>query len=800
MLLAAVFLLSFSSLSFEVLLARFFSISQWNHLSFMVISIALFGFAASGIFLNLVSIRHPGWENRLTEEKWITRFVLLFFLSAFGSYMAVNAIPLDYFRIPFDLLQIVYLFITFLLLSFPFFFAGLVSALAYASHPQRTGFIYFLSMLGSTCGALLPIPLLPFFGPGGCILISAFIPLFLLLYADVNLPLKCIAGGIFGVILIFFLTWNNGSLVDVNPSAYKTLPQLLQLPETHIIETHHSIRGRIDVVECPSIRFAPGLSLKYRGTMPEQHAVIRDADDQLTLYAIDPEDPPDLPAYTLPFSGYTLFKEPEDVLIIQRGGGTGILSAFRSRAPHIVVVEEHPWIAHYVRAFYTTNRCEIICESGREFLSRTTELFDVIQVESWGTSIPVMASLNEEYLFTIDAFTQYYERLKPDGLLIIARKLLTPPSDLLRVSAAAYTALSRRGIIRPLRHIMLLKYWDIYTLLLSPSPFTDERIHRIREFCGSMNFDLLYYDGIDPAETNRFVLSETHAHFNAISSLFHNREAMEDFYHNYYLSVSPQTDNKPFHSNFLRWDRIWDLYKSTGERSYTLILSGELIVWVVFLTALLIGFFLLILPVTVVPKKEHRYSPLKLLYFLGVGAGFMFIEIAFIKEYTFLSGEPVVALSFVLCLVLVFSGIGGFLSSRLHKKTIPLLLLILIGMNLLMFFIIETSGHFIIKLHPVIRYCCMGLLLLPISLLMGIPFPCGMKIILEHPIGRAYSWAANGSASVISSIIAVPSAMGMGIDFLFICSGIAYAVTLTAFLLIEMKKGRSNITLFRTHV
>ena len=54
MTLFAVFLLSVSALSFEVVLTRVFSISQWNHLSFMVISVALFGFAASGIAWILV--------------------------------------------------------------------------------------------------------------------------------------------------------------------------------------------------------------------------------------------------------------------------------------------------------------------------------------------------------------------------------------------------------------------------------------------------------------------------------------------------------------------------------------------------------------------------------------------------------------------------------------------------------------------------------------------------------------------------------------------------------------------------
>ena len=65
MLLAAVFLLSFSSLAFEVLLTRIFSFIQWNHLSFMVISIALFGFAVSGTFLSILESRGSRTGKRL---------------------------------------------------------------------------------------------------------------------------------------------------------------------------------------------------------------------------------------------------------------------------------------------------------------------------------------------------------------------------------------------------------------------------------------------------------------------------------------------------------------------------------------------------------------------------------------------------------------------------------------------------------------------------------------------------------------------------------------------------------------
>ena len=51
MLLVSVFFVSLSTLAFEVLLTRVFSIGQWNHLSFLVISIALFGFGFVGEML-----------------------------------------------------------------------------------------------------------------------------------------------------------------------------------------------------------------------------------------------------------------------------------------------------------------------------------------------------------------------------------------------------------------------------------------------------------------------------------------------------------------------------------------------------------------------------------------------------------------------------------------------------------------------------------------------------------------------------------------------------------------------------
>jgi hypothetical protein len=171
----------------------------------------------------------------------------------------------------------------------PFFFSGLLSALAYSSYPEKAGFIYFISMVGSTFGAVSPFPGLPVLDIGGSILFAAFFPLFLLITSFKKVWVK-VLWAFFIISLIvgsFFI--KNSPVIRVLPSPYKTLPQLLQLPGTKIKKTYHIVQGRVDVVTCPSLRYVPGLSLKYTSSLPEQSALIKDADMQVTLYSINPD-------------------------------------------------------------------------------------------------------------------------------------------------------------------------------------------------------------------------------------------------------------------------------------------------------------------------------------------------------------------------------------------------------------------------------------------------------------------------------------------------------------------------------
>jgi len=131
-----VFLLSMASLAFEITLTRVFSVAQWYHFAFMTVSIALLGFGASGSFLalfpSLANGPHPtpgssslpkaqergGGVGQVGNLSYL--LAVLFALSIVGSYLIINYIPFDSYRIAWERRQLLYLAIYYLSLALPY--------------------------------------------------------------------------------------------------------------------------------------------------------------------------------------------------------------------------------------------------------------------------------------------------------------------------------------------------------------------------------------------------------------------------------------------------------------------------------------------------------------------------------------------------------------------------------------------------------------------------------------------------------------------------------------------------------
>ena len=781
MILPAVFLVSLSSLAFEVLLARIFSISQWNHLSFMVISIALFGFAASGTALSILDSRKKGWEKRFATNKAISVMLLLYSCSALISFLVLQKIPLDYFRLSLEPVQAFYLFISYTLLSIPFFFAGFIVLVAYAYQPEKTGVIYFAGMAGSALGALLPSLLLPFFGEGKLIVVAAVIPLGYLLATaftrgerDVEsrsparklfFPLLSVCTMLLTVFLLL-TTWG-GAQVAVIPSPYKSLSQLLQFPHSRVTETVSSLTGRIETVTSPYIRYAPGLSLKYKGTLPVQKSIFRDGDEQLVLYgAGDNRQEFGFAGFTLPAVGYRLVKNPQSVLLILKGGGSSIPAALEAGVPELFVVHENPSIARAIGEHYDLSAT---AENPRVFLKQSQRKYDLIHLENWGTSLPGSAALSQEYLFTKEAFGEYLDHLSEKGSIIISRKLLLPPSDSIRLFSTALQVLQNRGKKKPEHHLIMLRNWGVFTLLVTKNPI--ENRESAIAFAEKLNFDIVFIRDMQASLANRFNIFDRPHHYLTVGQLVqHYSEKREKmFFEDYLLDVAPQDDQRPFPGRFLKWSRLGDLYQSMGSRPYSLLLSGEVVIAVVFFEALGVATLLLLFP-RLLAKRKTGIPLGQKTYFFSIGAGFMFVELYFIKAYILLFSNPVISFTLVVAGILIFSGIGGWWSQKMGKNAV-IYSLIALSLTLLgIFLFIDPLLDYLLGLPAVLRYLFALLILLPPGILMGLPFSLGMRSLLSSPLQRAYAWAMNGCASVLTSIVAARLALYPGIQSIILAA------------------------------
>ena len=790
MILIYVFFLSLSSLAFEVLLARVFSISQWNHLSFMVISIALFGFAASGTFLNIMETRKEGFGIFLASGGRLKILIVLFSVVSVFSFMVLNNIPLDYFKLPFEPSQAIYLLTAYILLSLPFFFTGTVLSLAYSFWPGKSGIVYFSSMAGSACGAVIPMLLLPLFGEGKLVIIAALFPLLLVPLREqpgpcAKPPARHQLRGnhsFFFLIcfcLVFFtvvsLLSRNENVFGIKPSSYKYLSHFLKYPDTRIVETHWGMRGKIDRLTSPYIRFSPGLSLKFTGELPVQQAVCTDGDNPFFLYDPGSEEKERFSMFTLSYAGYLLIPTPGRVLVIQNGGGLAIPCAVAADAKDITIVEQNPDIANIIRNHY---RLPVVNDNPRSFLIRSPLSFDVVHVENWGSSAFGSAALDQDYSFTEEAVAEYYNHLSEAGVLILSRKLLLPPANSLRLWATAYRSLASTGLKNPERHIIVLRNWDTFTLIIFKQ--AAKNMDAIESFAKHRNFDIVYISDIEKKKVNLFSVFDKPYYFleiDRLNSAYGSGKPVR-YFQRYPLDVAPQTDDRPFPNRFLQWSTLRTAYQSMGSRLYSLLLSGELIVGAVLVVAILVGVLLLVLPLLFLSIRRKNTSVRQIFYFLSVGAGFIFVELFFIKEYTLIFGDPVISFTFVLSGILVFSGVGGLLSNHLNRRGLQGALIALIAVLFCLWFGIESLIQHMLKFSRVSGHIICMALLFPAGFLMGLPFPIGMRSLLKNPSQRAYGWSANGCASVVSSIISAQLALSYGIRTILVCAILSYAIVL----------------------
>jgi hypothetical protein len=795
----SLFLLSAATLTFEINLTRLFSVVQFYHFAFMIVSIALLGFGASGTALTIFpALQYGNPKERLRQLAFASGISILI------AFLLTNWLPFDSFSIAWDRRQVWILILHYLALAAPFFFSGMALGFLLSAFPQSAGTTYAVNLLGSATGCIIALTAPPYLGGEGMVTLSiAWASLAGMTSIQPRMhqiwqPLFLTASALFTFsvldIGLRLADRHSFAFLELHISPYKSLSYALQYPGARVIDRRWNAFSRVDVVQSGGIHSLPGLSYRYLQPLPALDGLLVDGDDLSPILKSSTDS--GFVSY-LPNAVAFHLRPQASVLILEPRGGLDVLTAIALSSGQITAVEINPLIVNAV-SLYDDSRVQVYVESDRSYLRRTQTKYDVIVFSLASSFHPVRSgayTLAEDYRYTVESFEDALAHLNPGGLLVATRWLQDPPSEDLRLFALAITALEKDNI-NPRPQIVDFRGFNTATLLLKNGAFTRDELSSIRAFLAERAFDLSYAPDIQPDETNQYNILPESKYYQTYVNLL-NSNPRETFYDHYTYDVRPPTDDHPFFGHYFEWTQTPQVIAEFGKTWQPFGGAGYFVILALLILAVLLATTLILLPAAIRKQPNRKAAspfPLRnLLYFGLLGFAFLFVEIPLFQRFILYLGHPAYAVTIVLFSLLFFSGLGSRWSDQipLRPSLATLVILILIAPLLLPRLFAWTLG-----LPLTIRIGLTAVVLSPLGLLMGVPFPAGIRLIkreqTDSPENEARSgsipwvWAVNGAASVVASVLAALLALTFGFSWVLRLGALCYAgAWLTAWRLVQ---------------
>jgi hypothetical protein len=781
--------LAAASLLLESTLTRLLAVAQFYHFAFLVVSLALLGFGASGTILVLTPRLRAARVGRLVAWAGIG-----FGASVAAAYAAVNFLPFDSYSLAWDRRQILYFLLYYLALTLPFLCAGIGIGAALAGTRGRSHLTYAANLLGSAAGVLVAPAVLWLSGVPGAVLISALIGLAPAVLDRRSRRMRPLAGllllaGLAGFCALAVLNLGDRAPLAMRISPYKGLSHALRYPGARSLFGRWDSISRVDVVADAGTRNLPGLSYTYPGMPPAQHGLSLDAESLQPISLVAPEAF-DAAAYMPEAVAYWL-RPGARALIIEPGGGLGILQALAGGADEVVAVEGNPLLRRAVAMTnpkdpYALPDVRTILESSRSYLRRGGEpgTFDVIDIPLTDAYRPVASgaySLAESYGLTLESFEDGLARLAAGGILVATRWLQVPPSEDLRLVATVAEALARRGAERPGEALVAYRGIQTLTVLAKLDGWEPEELQRVREFARSRRYDMVWAPDIQPEETNRFNRTPVPQHYQGVRDLLLDFPGgAARFYASHPFAIAPSTDDHPFFFHFFRWGQTPRVLATLGRTWQPFGGSGYLVLLALLALVLVLSAVLIILPLAlrkqVVTGQYASGLRVRVVSYFGLlGLAFLFVELPIIQRWILLFGQPTYAFTAAVLTILLFSGVGSALvrSPRVHARAIYLMLVVLTCT-------IALAGPYLnqaILGWPTVWRTVMAVAsLAPLAFLMGMPFPLGLAWLERSSAPLVpWAWAVNGCASVLASVLAAILALSVGFTAVLLIGAGSYA-------------------------
>lgn len=739
----SVFLITLSGLILEVGLTRIYSASIWYHFAFVAISVALLGWGLGGFAVHLL---------KRTRRLSMTTAALVTLLYA-------GAIPLCLWllvRFPFELQRLPLYFLAPLL---PFFLAGMALSIVFDIHRAVAGSLYFADLVGAALGAVLVTLLLYAFGGEAALLSAAIAPAIaagLLTFSREpsassgeregqqsgsrvgarTIRLVALAGVVLTALAVFSAV--KFGTFRVVPGTTKAMRNQMDAnPNARISQTGWNAYSRIDAVEGVAPRHVARLYI--------------DSDAWTSIYEWDGrlESASDLrDSYrALPFR----LTPNAETLVIGPGGGADVVAALSSGSHKVTAVELNPLMLKFVRNYgaragnlYDRPDVETIQSEGRNFVSRTNRKFDIIFlgfVDSWASVASGGLSLSENYLYTSEAFRAYYDHLTDNGILVILRWETDIPRLVSNSVATLGADAAGKRIVTLLEAQSAPNEPKQMLFMLRKRPFTEAETAEISGKWTQAKPVILPGGTAPPLIADVLAGRKTLAQYEAESPRF----------------VGAVWDDSPF---YFAIERPFRMPAAIAE---------PLLKWLLAPCIGMLAVFALLGRPRRTPVAPYTGS---IVYFAALGFGFIAVELALLQNLTLLVGHPIFTLSVLLFTLLAMGGIGSALSQRVSMPSACLAVAVIAALEAI------ALPRLVPMLLPLPLWARIGiamLLIAPLGLGMGMPFPRGLRETGRGSLpAPPFYWGLNGIMSVIGSVTTVFVALTMGFRAAMLMGSLCY--------------------------
>jgi hypothetical protein len=575
-------------------------------------------------------------------------------------------------------------------------------------------------LVGAGLGAVAIIPLLPLIGPGGALVCaSGLIILCAGLFSEQKRLLK--ASAVISLIVMLDTRWDPISKIDIVENRDR---------HGNFLNYH----------------------VAYDGGQQSSYFFPFDGDYQKLRQGVENADVIDRStgfwAPNVLASHYLKRDTDAEVLIIGSAGGQETKAALTFGAKHVDAVEMVNAVIEYAKGKYNDviggifnhPAVNVVNGEGRSFLRSADKHYDIIQIYSNHTSSSIGAgngAISTVYLQTVEAYKEYYQHLKADGVLHVNHHYYP---QMIVAAAKAWKDMGRTNFRDHV--IVYLRDKEVETLptmLISMEPWTQKQLDTVSYLLHKDFVAALLYE--NPLDHQNSYLSEE---FFSGSISDETREQTD-----FRLHVS--TDDQPY-LTFIR-----KLYSqlpppeagsnmtngmvamlNTQLRSGVPMDSVHLMVTAFF--SVIFSFLFILLPIKM-SKVGQANWPGKyytLAYFSCLGAGFIIIELVLIQIFMKLIGFPLYTFSVVILTLLVSAGLGSLASKPMgispsRRWLWPFSGVVLYGIVFLLIY----PGLFdvFLSLDLLVRCILAGVLIFPLGFFLGMPFPleCGSISLYRLP-------------------------------------------------------------------